>query len=64
MLYHVLLECDNRPHPRHFAVIDAADDDEARRLVAERWLAEEPELRLQIVRLDGDRPVRVAPHKK
>ena len=55
MRYDVLLECDDRPHPRHLATIYANHDDEARRLVAERWLRQEPELRLQIVRVDGDR---------
>lgn len=52
MRYHVLLECD-RPDPIYFAAIDADDDDQARRLVAEKW--PEPELRLQLVRVDGDR---------
>jgi hypothetical protein len=37
----------------------APDDDAARRLVAEKWLREEPELRLQIVRVDGDRLLRI-----
>jgi hypothetical protein len=55
----VLLECDDRLHPLHFSTVYAADDDHARRLVAERWLRTEPELRLQIVRLDGDRLTRV-----
>jgi hypothetical protein len=31
------------------------DDDAARRFVAEKWLREEPELRLTVVRVDGDR---------
>jgi len=61
MRYDVLLECDDRPHPRHFCTIYAANDDEARRLATERWLQTEPELRLQIVRVEGDRLVRVAP---
>src|SRR5262249_25969592 len=55
MRYDVLLKCDARPPPRHLATIYADDDDAARRLVAERWLRPEPELRLQIVRVDGDR---------
>jgi hypothetical protein len=59
MRYDVLLEDDSRPYPRHFSTVYADDDDQARRLVAERWLRTEPELRLQIVRLDGDRLVRV-----
>jgi hypothetical protein len=33
--------------------------DLARRLVIERWLEAEPELRLQLVRQDGDRLVSV-----
>jgi hypothetical protein len=42
----------------------AANDDEARWLAIERWLQTEPELRLQIVRVNGDRPVRVEPRKE
>jgi hypothetical protein len=53
-----------RPYPLYLVAIDAVGEDEARRLVTERWLADEPELRLQIMRADGDRLVRVAPHKK
>jgi len=59
MRYDVLFECDDRSQPRHLATIDADDDNHARRQVAERWLWTEPELRLQIVRLDGDRLLRV-----
>jgi hypothetical protein len=57
--YHGLLGCDGRPHPLHFSAFDAANDDQARQLVAERWLASEPELRLLIVRQDGARLVKV-----
>jgi hypothetical protein len=64
MRYDVLLECDDHPHPRHFCTIYAANDDEARRLATERLLREDPELRLQIVRADGDRLVTVAPRKE
>jgi hypothetical protein len=46
MRYHVLLLDPDRPHPRHFAWLDADDDKEARRLVAEKWAGE----RLRIVR--------------
>ena len=49
----LLLECDCRPRPSYFSVIDADDDDQARRLVAEKW----PDERLQIVRQDDDRLV-------
>jgi hypothetical protein len=42
-------ESDDRPHPRHFATVDAADDADARRLVAEKW-GEFRELRLLLVR--------------
>jgi hypothetical protein len=51
MRYDVLIESDDRPH--HFATVDADDADAARRLVAEKW--PEAELRLRIVRVDGDR---------
>ena len=69
--YHVLLECDRRPHPLHFSAFDAAGDDAARRVPQERWLAAEPELRLQLVRVNGDRLTRLpiqtrqgeSPHK-
>jgi len=64
MRYDVLLEFDDRPHPLHFSTIYAANDDEARRLATERWLQTEPELRLQIVRVDGDRLVTVAPRRE
>jgi hypothetical protein len=52
MRYHVLLECD-RPDPTYLGAIDADDDEEARRLVAETWPGE----RLRIVRQDDDRLV-------
>src|SRR6516162_5349220 len=55
MRYDVLLECGDRPYPRHLATVYADDDDAARRLVEERWLLTELELRLRIVRIDGDR---------
>jgi hypothetical protein len=48
----VLHEWDDRL--RHFSTV-CADDDAAGRLVAERWLRQEPKLRLTIVRVDGDR---------
>jgi hypothetical protein len=51
MRYDVLHESDGRPC--HFSTIYAPDDDAARRLVAEKW--PEPECRLRIVRVDGDR---------
>jgi hypothetical protein len=53
MRYHVLLPDPDRPYPRYFAALDARDDAEARRLVAETWPGE----RLRIVRQDGDRLV-------
>jgi hypothetical protein len=59
MRYDVLLEDDDRPHPRHLATVYAADDDAARRVLQERWLAAEPELRLQLVRVNGDRLTRL-----
>ena len=40
MRYHVLLECD-RPHPLHFAAIETDDDDQALRLLAEKWPGED-----------------------
>jgi hypothetical protein len=52
--YHILLECD-RLSPIYFAAIEANDDDAARLFVAQQWPGE----RLQIVRQDGDRLVRV-----
>jgi hypothetical protein len=52
MRYDVLHECDGRL--RHFTTVYADDDDAALRFVAERWLREEPELRLTVVRVDGD----------
>jgi hypothetical protein len=58
MRYHVLQLGDDRPEPRYFSVLDATDDDDARRLVAEKW-GEFPELRLQLVRQDGDKLVPV-----
>ena len=51
MRYHVLLVADDRPHPRYLSELDAPDDAEARRLVAETWPGE----RLRVVRQDGDR---------
>jgi hypothetical protein len=54
----------DRPHLRHFATIYAGDDDEARHAVRERWLASEPELQLQIVRVDGDRLAGVPMYRK
>jgi hypothetical protein len=58
--YDLLLESDAGPHPRHFSTIYADADDQDRRLVREKWLEQEPELRLQLVRLDDDdRLVRV-----
>jgi len=53
MRYHVLLVADDRPHPVPLAQIDAPDDDQARRFVAETWPGE----RLQIVRQDDHRLV-------
>jgi hypothetical protein len=53
MRYDVLHECDGGL--RHFSTVYADDDDAAHRLVAERWLRDEPELRLTVVRVDGDR---------
>jgi hypothetical protein len=38
------------PQPIYFAAIDADDDDEARRLLAEKWPGE----KLLLVRPDGD----------
>lgn len=55
MRYHVLLPDPDRPYPRHFSQLDARDDDEARRLVAETWPGE----KLLLVRQDGDRLVPV-----
>jgi hypothetical protein len=58
MRYDVLLECHDRPHPLHLATIHAADDDQARRLVAEKWPGEPG---LLLVRVDGGRVVWLAP---
>jgi hypothetical protein len=58
MRYDVLLESDAGPHPRHFSTVYAAADDDARRLVAEKW-GEFPKLRLLLVRLVSNRLVTV-----
>jgi hypothetical protein len=39
----------------HFSTVYAPDDAAARRLVAEKWLLEEPDVRLTVVRVDGER---------
>jgi hypothetical protein len=56
MSFHVLFIADDRPEPHYFATLDADDDDQARRLVAETWPGEDD---LALVREDGDRLVRV-----
>jgi hypothetical protein len=56
MRYHVLFHAADQPEPHYFANFDADDDDEARRLVRERWPGEDD---LYLVREDGVRLVRV-----
>jgi hypothetical protein len=56
MRYHVLLPVAGRTHPLYLKALDAEDDDQARRLVAETWPGEDD---LYLVRVDGDRLVRV-----
>jgi hypothetical protein len=55
MRYDVLRECDGCPHARLFATV-YADDDQARRLLRERWPGEDD---LYLVREEGLRFVRV-----
>jgi hypothetical protein len=55
MRYHVLFIANDRPEPHYLAAIEA-DDDDARRLLAERWLTEDD---VWVVRHDRDRPMRV-----
>jgi hypothetical protein len=56
MRYHVLFVADDRPEPHYFSNLDADDDDDARRLLAEKWPGEDD---LYLVRVDGLRLVRV-----
>jgi hypothetical protein len=56
MRYHVLFMADDRPEPHYFSNLEPDDDDQARRLVAEKWPGEDD---LVLVREDGDRLVSV-----
>jgi hypothetical protein len=56
MHYHVLLECEDRPHPIYLTAIDADNDEVARRTAAEQF----PDERSQIVRQDDDRLARLS----
>jgi hypothetical protein len=56
MRYHVVLQCDRRPHPIYLTAIEADDDENALRIVAEQF----PDELLQIVRQDDDRLVRLS----
>jgi hypothetical protein len=58
MRYHVLLPAPGRPHPLYLTAIDADDDEQARRLLRERWPGEDElflmrEERLRFVRVPG-----------
>ena len=60
MGYHVLFVAANRPEPYHYSVLHAPDDDQARRLVREKWPGEE---NLFLVREEGIRLVWVPDRK-
>src|SRR5262245_15664816 len=51
MRYHVLFMVAGRPTPHYFSNLEADDDDQARRLVSEKWPGEDD---LWLVRVDGD----------
>jgi hypothetical protein len=56
MRYHVLFVADSRPEPYYLTAVEADDDDQARRLLRERWPGEDD---LYLVREEGVRLVRV-----
>jgi hypothetical protein len=56
MRYHVLFVAADRPEPHYFSNFEADDDDQARRLLREKWPGEDD---LFLVREEGVRLVRV-----
>jgi hypothetical protein len=56
MRYHVLFQADDRPEPHYFSHLQADDDEQARRLLRERWPGEDD---LYLGREEGLRLVRV-----